>query len=742
MLSSDTPTPFTMRSASSPRRSRWFNLPRAAVLLSAALVVPSCMPKTPVATPPSVLAPTTQALPPQEAWEQKLAWIVRLEDQRLLREPNPPAQRVIRPATATEAAVLAPPTPADLLPLLRDPQARVRRRAALAAGRVGLPEAVPALTERLSDEEREVRQMAAFALGLIGDASARGALLQALGNADAMLQGRAAEALGLIGDKSDAPAVGTMVAAHIKAGALSGVDAESIAYPLAPPVEAVRLGLYALARLGTYEPLASAVLGPDGQLVSRWWPVAYALQRVGDARASEPLAALLTTPGRYAASFAIRGVAQRKYMPAVPQLRAFAEDRRVDKAVVLQAVRALAAMGDTASVPLFTRMAADATLDDALRAESLTAMVTLADAKASESLIDLLLDRRPAVRAQATRALARVAPESFAPTLSGLDADDDSSVRIAQAMAFGSLPAGAGVDRLVLMLDDPEPRVLPAVLDALVTAKAPKAEALVQAKLSAPDFAVRAAAAQALADLKAVSSVPALSSAYQAAAADTTYVARAAILSAIHSLDPTAARPLLEGALTDKDWALRVRAAELLKEAGAGDAAERMRPATAGADVDDAAWHAMITPAFSPHAYIETVKGTIEIELAVLDAPLTVRNFVTLARKGFFDGSPIHRVVPDFVIQGGDPRGDGQGGPGYTIRDEINQLPYLRGTVGMALDWKDTGGSQFFITHSPAPHLDGRYTVFGHVVDGMDVVDRVVPLDRIVRVRIVDGVTE
>ena len=77
-------------------------------------------------------------------------------------------------------------------------------------------------------------------------------------------------------------------------------------------------------------------------------------------------------------------------------------------------------------------------------------------------------------------------------------------------------------------------------------------------------------------------------------------------------------------------------------------------------------------------------------------------------------------MVPDFVVQDGDPRGDGEGGPGYTIRDEINQHPYLRGTVGMALDWQDTGGSQFFITHSPQPHLDGRYTVFGHVVNGME----------------------
>ena len=92
----------------------------------------------------------------------------------------------------------------------------------------------------------------------------------------------------------------------------------------------------------------------------------------------------------------------------------------------------------------------------------------------------------------------------------------------------------------------------------------------------------------------------------------------------------------------------------------------------------------------------------------MLDAPLTVENFVALARKGFFNGLSVHRVVPDFVVQDGDPRGDGEGGPGYTIRDELNQRPYLRGTVGMALDWADTGGSQFFITHSPQPHLDAQ----------------------------------
>jgi cyclophilin family peptidyl-prolyl cis-trans isomerase len=127
--------------------------------------------------------------------------------------------------------------------------------------------------------------------------------------------------------------------------------------------------------------------------------------------------------------------------------------------------------------------------------------------------------------------------------------------------------------------------------------------------------------------------------------------------------------------------------------------------------------------------------------LTVLDAPQTTQSFMALARKGFFNGLQIHRVVPNFVVQDGDPRGDGDGGPGYTIRDELNDRPYLRGSVGMALEWRDTGGSQFFITHSPQPHLDAKYTVFGHVVNGMDVVDRIQQLDVIERVRIWDGKT-
>ena len=125
-----------------------------------------------------------------------------------------------------------------------------------------------------------------------------------------------------------------------------------------------------------------------------------------------------------------------------------------------------------------------------------------------------------------------------------------------------------------------------------------------------------------------------------------------------------------------------------------------------------------------------------QADLLSLHAPLTAESFLALARRGYFSGMAVHRVVPNFVVQDGDPTGTGSGGPGWTIRCEVNRLRYEPGMVGMALSGKDTGGSQWFITHSPQPHLNGRYTIFARVVRGQDVVGRIVQGDRVLRVEI------
>ncbi|MBI1962754.1 MAG: peptidylprolyl isomerase [Candidatus Rokubacteria bacterium] len=131
--------------------------------------------------------------------------------------------------------------------------------------------------------------------------------------------------------------------------------------------------------------------------------------------------------------------------------------------------------------------------------------------------------------------------------------------------------------------------------------------------------------------------------------------------------------------------------------------------------------------------------GEIRIEFFPADAPRTVENFATLARQGFYDGLTFHRVVPDFVVQGGCPKGNGTGGPGHTVKAEFNAQKHLRGSVAMARSQDpDSAGSQFYITYGPTPHLDGNYTVFGRVVAGMEHVDGIKQGDRMRSVTIVE----
>lgn len=680
--------------------------------------------------------------PPQEpSFDEKMSWILRLEDSRILRDPAPQVVAPPEPVSGRSrvvAPVVLPPVP-DLVRLLTDKEARIRRRAALAAGRAGDPAAIPGLIAILSDTDPEVRQMAAFSLGLLGDARARTALTTALADPAPMVKGSAAEALGLIGDVADAPAIARMAFELLSAGAVARPPSEDLDAARDTSAAAFRLAVFALARLKTYDALAGATLDERGHVRVRWWPVAYAFQRLEDPRALPVLLDLLKDPEIYTRAFAAKGLGAMKDRTAAEALVALVGDP--DRPVAIEAIRSLGRLGTLGAAQL-TALIRSRTAEPHLRLEAVSAIGGVRGDGVFDALIDLLGDPSPPIRAAAIRSLAQQDPEAFIAVLSGLDQDSHWSVRAALASALGGLTPEAGLPRLRAMLADPEPKVLPSVLASIAKLAPPDAGSIMIEQLQSPDPVVRASAANALGTLKPPAGTVALAEAYERSRADTTYVARAAVLGALKAYGSAAATPLLTDALGDKDWALRVRAATLLAELDpATDARSRIRPVPLN---QPEAWYAraeVTNPAVSTQAFIETDRGTIQIELAVLDAPVTVDNFVTLARRGFFDGIPIHRVVPDFVIQGGDPRGDGEGGPGFTIRDEINQRPYLRGTVGMALDWADTGGSQFFITHSPQPHLDGRYTVFGRVLAGMDVVDRIEQWDVIRRVRVWDGST-
>jgi cyclophilin family peptidyl-prolyl cis-trans isomerase/HEAT repeat protein len=272
-------------------------------------------------------------------------------------------------------------------------------------------------------------------------------------------------------------------------------------------------------------------------------------------------------------------------------------------------------------------------------------------------------------------------------------------------------------------------------LQAYAAFKPPDMEGVLRDHLRQEDVIVRATAAELLGDQPpSEANTHALVSALPRALKDRDLNdAALAILEALGKQKNQAANDAIKSALNSDDHLVRRKAVALLKANGVGDFSDRIGLVkTRNTDLDYR--RAMGRIGKKPTATIVTNKGLFVIEFLPTEAPLTVDNFIQLAKRGYFNGQTIPRVVPNFVVQAGDPRGDQNGGPGYQIRCEINEVPYERGAVGMALSGKDTGGSQWFVTHSPQPHLDGGYTVFGRVIRGMDVVDNIARGDMIRRV--------
>ena len=628
----------------------------------------------------------------------------------------------------------------ELAALLRDDDRGVRRRAALAAGRIGDTATVPVLLELMEDAEPEIRQMAAFALGLIGDRQAAARLTLALSDPVAVVRARSAEALGRIGGPGVADAVARMAAAATPEGApVLTVRGDDPGSPTDPWLE-LRLGLFALARLKNAR-AAESVLLREGRPRYDWWAATWTAMRVESPGLKPALVAGASSTDPLSRAFAARGLGALKDVESVDLLSRMARDP--DQTVAVNALRALGAIGDARGVAAAAGALRSA--DTTVLGEALRALAALpADRSLRDRVVSLVGHPEAWIRAAALQALARMDREDLALVLSGLDPDPAWMVRAGLATGLGQAGDERAVSLLFAMLKDEDARVVPAVLEALVKARGPDAADTLARYLQHPDFAVRSAAAKGLADLKATGRSAALAAAYRASLPDADLDARLELVGALAVQKDAAARATLLGAARqDPSRVVRERAAAALRglqaEAPAPgpeavdrpvfDYREAMAPYDPRPDV----------PVYTPRAILHTRYGNIEVHLNVIEAPLTVASFMDLARRGFYDGLTFHRVVPGFVIQGGDPRGDGNGGPGYTLRCEIGERPYGRGTVGMALSGKDTGGSQFFITHTPTPHLDGSYTVFGWVAEGMDVVDRIRPGDAIDRVEIWTG---
>jgi peptidyl-prolyl cis-trans isomerase B (cyclophilin B) len=661
----------------------------------------------------------------------------------------------------------------DLLEMLQPPHGGARRRAILALGRIGYASGLGFLVDVLNGDKNaenrnpEMRALAAFSLGEIESHHAASYLIQRLDPAiesSYLVRGRAVEALGKIASNSiTAAALGTYGVKGI-ANAIAAALPPTGASPSGEAKFVATLALTALLRIkqpSTVEAIAAQLRSPDADLR---WQAANALARIreGIGMATASLLPLLNDNNALVRAHTVRALGVAKAVQAVDPLIKLLADK--DERVVINSINALGAIGDARAVePLaalgntllsgyrsFDREKSGVPPQQNLLLLIATAIGNIKDPRGLALLKAFrLADGKLGSFAEAEVAAAKFGEAAFFDVPEAVKlARDDWKAMAAYAQGLGQL----GTDRAKTILLDlmsgktygkPDPRAASDILNALAAAKVEGLRGILLENLKAEDVIVRATAATLLGGLgdESEAVLKAFEEAYKTARADKMNDARIAILEVADKLRHPMSTLALAEATRDEDYVVRLKAAELIRGSNIDPATSKvLQIGKVNTNHTRAYWQRVAQMAESlknPIAVLHTKKGDIRIELFARDAPMTVDNFIQLAQSGFYNGLAFGRVVPNFVIQGGDPRGDQNGGPGYQIRDEINLHQYETGTVGMALSGKDTGGSQFFITHSPQPHLDGAYTVFGQVIEGLEVVSRIARGDRIDGVDIV-----
>jgi cyclophilin family peptidyl-prolyl cis-trans isomerase/HEAT repeat protein len=668
----------------------------------------------------------------------------------------------------------------DLGKLLTDASPAVRRRAALAAGRIGDEGAVVPLGTLLGgDRDESVRVMAAFALGEVEAESGVGALLEALHlTRSPEVRARSVEALGKIA--AALPETRAEVKKRVGDAITNALVAEN--RQPKPNRSLVLLGLTAMLRArpeGGARTVALFLSSTDARVRG---DAANALARLRAKESLERLRVMLATDADpVARANAARALGAAEDDAGFDVIAAHASTD-TDARVRVSAVRALSQLKDARAAEAVVRRggelfvayksaraggdAGPSEVNELL--EVATALGRVLQNSNDERAVMLLRALREGgvVAPEVETALARIAPAQYlrdravTDFVSQVGSAKDKRVTwqkvsaIAQGLgemagitsaqvgnSVVSLQADAQITLRSLVQSQNTPVLaVPDLLRALAAFKPTDLAVVARDSLRTGDVIARATAADILSELPPdADTAHALVEALPRALQDEVDDAALSVIGALSKQQGAEVDGAVRTALeTTTDYLVRRRAADILRErAGGAEPARRVETVNTRNHREDYE-RAVARIGKSVRAVVATDKGAFTIELFPEDAPLTVDNFVGLARRNYFNGVAFHRVVPNFVVQGGDPRGDGNGGPGYQIRCEINMASYGRGAVGMALSGKDTGGSQWFVTHSPQPHLDGGYTVFGRVVEGMDVVDRIARGDRIRSVTITE----
>ncbi|MBN1213798.1 MAG: peptidylprolyl isomerase [candidate division Zixibacteria bacterium] len=596
----------------------------------------------------------------------------------------------------------------------------LRVRTALAVGRIGDRRSPAILYNLLGDSAIDVAATAAFALGLTGDKTIAARLLDRALDLPSVVTARAVEAAGRLADSSMTDVI------------------ESLAGFLSHPSPDVReAACYGLASAGAMNK-GTAVLDlfktePDSIVREAAF---YTLARLGIDEATPEFIQILADPDPYLRSLALRGLSRSSSNKAAHYTAISLNDS--DPCVVAQAVYGLQRLKDSGFVDNLVKKLRDEK-DENLTLELIKTLQMLKTGAGAE-LVEMFFKSRPSdnIVAAGLTYLATVRGDRAVGIIdSVLSEVPPAFVRAACAEAYGIVDKGGIISRLGTLFGDEDPMVRGAAFSVLTRLDSNNVDYYIKKALNDPDFMLNILAVDKIMENKYKSYLPTLKTVMSRGPEIDIDLRRSIVTAAgaflrEDSTDQTALEILIKGTL-DKEYVIRKDAAEIYEQVLGEDYFYLVPPAHTRIKESEIE-SAIKKYTTNPYAMIMTSKGEIEMELYFDVAPLTVLNFIKLARAGYFDGLSFHRVIPNFVVQGGDPRGDGWGGPGYSIRCEYSEEPYRRGTVGMATSGKDTGDSQFFIALSPQPHLAGRYTVFGQVLEGMDAVDEIVHGDLIEKV--------
>lgn len=603
---------------------------------------------------------------------------------------------------------------------LTDDSAQVRARAALAIGRIGGENSGKLLMGILTDPSLEVARTAAFAIGLTGQNQYASSLADTARSLPAAVAARAIKSAGRLADS-------TVTLVHNRlAGYLS--DA-------APEVrEAACLALFYARAKTTAEAIIPLLDRESDPIVQR--AGLFALARLGIASAGPTFSHYQADPDPEIRMLAVQGLGKANLPDRVRLIALSLNDD--DKRVTATAIAALQATGDQAATFYLARKL-ETQADEKLIVALLGALQALhSDKGAATAEMHLTSGLSENVMAAALRYLASIKGDRIVAVVDSLlNEKTPSRVRIACADAFAEIRNASVVPRLAMLFRDEDPDVRGAAFSHLVEIDSTQADLYIKIALADRDMMPVVLALDQIGQRKLTAYLPKVQE-MMAHSKELDLDIRRSLIDVIgqfiNTLGPDSAMAeLLIKGLVDPEYVVRRQANALYREKFGRDRSNMVAPAETRIS-ERQLETAMGDRKGNPVAMIETSRGTIEIELRLDVAPLTVLNFIELARSGFYDGLTFHRVEPNFVIQGGCPRGDGWGGPPYYIRCEYSDLPFERGTVGIATSGRDTGGSQFFITHSPQPRLDARYTVFGQVQTGMDVVDQIVVGDIIQKI--------